>query len=103
MGGGELLGGAIGPDREPLGPGDRIAAFRGGLRCPPPGHRWTEAEQRQHFIEDLHRFAKSLQDERELLERAYGEDYWELKIIDGDLESTREEIEKREAELADSA
>ena len=79
----------------------RIRAFRGGsLRCPPPGHRWTEAEQLQHFVEDLQRFAKSLEEEHALLLRAYGEDYCELKAIDGDLERTREEIEKRVAELA---
>ena len=87
--------------REPLGPGDRIRAFQScPPRLPPPGHRWTEAEQRQHFIEDLRRFAKSLEEERELLLRAYGEDYGELKVIQGDLERTLQEIEKREAELA---
>ena len=70
-------------------------------RCPPPGYRWTEAEQRQHAIEDLQRFAKSLEDEREmLLGIGFDADSWEVKAIDHDLESARKEIEKREAELA---
>ena len=98
---GELRGGAAGSEPLRLGPGDRSAAFRGGLRCPPPGHSWTKAEQQRHFLEDLQRFAKSLEDERELLLRAgFDDDSWEVRALDWDLEATREEIAKREAELA---